>query len=324
MSNGQALADALIAGNRRALARAITLVETGGPAVAALMHAIYPHTGHARVVGITGPPGAGKSTMVNALAQHWRRAGSSVGIIAIDPTSPFTGGAILGDRIRMQPLGGDTGVFVRSMASRGRLGGIARATDDAVVLLDAAGFAVVLVETVGAGQSEVAIAGTVQTTIVVETPGNGDDVQSIKAGILEIADIYVVNKADRVGADALMQQLRVMLGLAERPRDTWEPPVLPVVATHGDGIAALVDAIVRHAVHGQGEPARRERETARAARVLAALVQEQALARAQQRQGAAGWSAAVAQIVAREADPHTLAAALVDALAVAVPSVYQD
>ena len=205
------LAEDLLAGNRRALARGITIVETGGPPARELLAALYTRTGRAQIVGVTGSPGAGKSTLVNALALHWRRAGKTIGIIAVDPTSPFTGGAILGDRIRMQPLGGDPGIFIRSMASRGRLGGIAHATSDAIDLLDAAGFEIVLVETVGAGQSEVEIASATHTTLVIEVPGMGDDVQAIKAGILEIADIFVVNKADRPGADATARQLRAML-----------------------------------------------------------------------------------------------------------------
>src|SRR4051795_1197732 len=207
------LVDRMLAGDRRALARAISIVEHGGADARTVLEKLYPHTGRAQIVGVTGPPGAGKSTLVNEIALELRRRQRSVAIVAVDPTSPFSGGAVLGDRIRMQPLGGDAGIFVRSMASRGRLGGIARATGDAICLLDAAGFEIVLVETVGAGQSEVEIAGAAQTTLVIEVPGMGDDVQSIKAGILEIADIFVVNKADREGADALISQLRAMLRL---------------------------------------------------------------------------------------------------------------
>ncbi|MFN3373348.1 MAG: methylmalonyl Co-A mutase-associated GTPase MeaB, partial [Chloroflexus sp.] len=197
-------------GERRALARAISLVEQGGPVARAVMAAAYPYA-QAHRVGITGPPGAGKSTLVTSLAQEWRRRGVSVGIVAVDPSSLFSGGAVLGDRIRMQALGGDPGVFIRSMASRGRMGGLARATADAVTLIAAAGFPIVIIETVGAGQDEVDIAQTADTTIVVEVPGMGDDVQSIKAGMLEIADIFVVNKADRPGVDQTVRQLRTML-----------------------------------------------------------------------------------------------------------------
>src|SRR5690349_19336987 len=231
------LVESILSGNRRALARGITVVETGGAPARELLGALYASTGRAHIVGITGAPGVGKSTLVNALALSWRRAGKTIGIVAVDPTSPFTGGAILGDRIRMQPLGGDPGVFVRSMASRGRLGGIARATGDTIDLLDAAGFDMVLVETVGAGQGEVEIASAAHTTVVIEVPGMGDDVQAIKAGILEIADVFVVNKADREGADATIRQLRSMLHLGGPARDGWSPPIVPAVAMRDEGIA---------------------------------------------------------------------------------------
>lgn len=313
-----ALAQSVIEGNRRSLARAITLVETGGDQARELMAAIYPHTGQARIVGVTGAPGAGKSTLVNELALHWRRSGHTVGIVAVDPTSPFTGGAILGDRIRMQPLGGDSGVFVRSMASRGRLGGIARATDDAVALLDAAGFAFVIVETVGAGQSEVEIASTAHTTIVIETPGTGDDVQSIKAGILEIADLFVVNKADREGADAVARQLRVMLHLAEREPNTWTPPIVMAVAMRGEGIAEIAVAVERHASYLRETNRLSIREQERAARSLAFSVQEMALARSMANHEL--WQDLVAQIVSRRSDPYSAANALLDALGVISPS----
>lgn len=310
MADQPTLASQLLSGNRRALARAITLVETGGPAARELMGAIYPSTGRAHILGVTGSPGAGKSTLVNALAQHWRRADRTVGIVAVDPTSPFTGGAILGDRIRMQPLGGDAGVFVRSMASRGRLGGIARATDDSLALLDAAGFDMVIVETVGAGQSEIEVHGVAHTTIVVETPGAGDDVQSIKAGILEIADLYVVNKADREGAEVVMRQLRAMLNLGERKPGAWQPPVLPAVAQQGQGIAEIAAAVERHRDYlGQGGHMAALNQR-RADRALAHSVQELALARATADR--ARWDALLAQIAARSADPYTAALALLD------------
>src|SRR5438105_2768317 len=260
------LAESLLAGNRRALARGITIAETGGALARELLSAIYPSTGRAHIVGVTGAPGAGKSTLVNALALHWRRAGQTVGIIAVDPTSPFSGGAILGDRIRMQPLGGDPGIFIRSMANRGRLGGIARATGDAIDLLDAAGFDIVIVETVGAGQGEVEIASAAHTTVVIEAPGMGDDVQAIKAGILEIADIFVVNKADREGADATIRQLRVMLNLGGPPRGGWSPPILAAVAMREEGIAEIAAAIERHLAHLRADGQLVEHERNRIAR----------------------------------------------------------
>ena len=306
------LAESLLSGNRRALARGLTTVETGGAAARELLRAVYARTGRAHVVGVTGAPGAGKSTLVNALTLHWRRAGRSVGIIAVDPTSPFTGGAILGDRIRMQPLGGDPGIFIRSMASRGRLGGIAHATSDAIDLLDAAGFDVVLVETVGAGQSEVEIASAAHTTVVIEVPGMGDDVQAIKAGILEIADIFVVNKADREGSDALIRTLRAMLQLGGPPRDGWEPPILPAVAMREEGIPAIAAAIERHMAHLHESGHKIERERARAARDFQLVLQEAALARVRDRLAHDGWAALVDRIAARELDPYTAADQLLD------------
>jgi LAO/AO transport system kinase len=304
------LAEALLSGNRRALARGITVAETGGAAARELLSAVYAHTGHAHIVGVTGAPGAGKSTLVNALALHWRVAGRTIGIIAVDPTSPFTGGAILGDRIRMQPLGGDPGIFIRSMASRGRLGGIARATGDAIGLLDAAGFDIILVETVGAGQSEVEIAGAAHTTVVIEVPGMGDDVQAIKAGILEIADIFVINKADREGADTLMRQLRSMLLLGGSPQSGWAPSILPAVAMRNEGIAAVAEAVERHLEHLRATGQLADRERTRAAREFQLIIQEAALEQMRARVAAPAWDALVARIAERELDPYTAAAQL--------------
>lgn len=301
------LAQALLEGNRRALAQALTLVETGGPQARALLGALFVHTGRAHIIGVTGAPGAGKSTLVAALATHWRRTDRTVGIIAVDPTSPFTRGAILGDRIRMQALSGDPGVFIRSMASRGRLGGIARATGDAVALLDAAGFDLVLVETVGAGQGEVEIAAAAHTTIVIEIPGAGDDIQAIKAGILEIADLLVVNKADRDGAERTVHQLRTMLSLADLPSDGWTPPVLTAVATRGEGIEAIAMAAEQHLryLRESGRFAGREQE--RAGRELRLILQETALERVRAHVSSSDWDALIAQIVARTLDPYAAA-----------------
>lgn len=239
------LVQRLLDGDRRALSRAITLVESGDPASRIILRQVYPHTGRAHLVGITGAPGTGKSTLVSALAREFRRRGRTVGIIAVDPSSPFTGGALLGDRIRMQELAGDAGIFIRSMASRGHLGGLAQATGDVVKLFDAAGFSLVLVETVGAGQSEVEVASATHTKIVVEAPGLGDDIQAIKAGILEIADILVVNKADLPGADRRVLQLEAMLSMGN-PEALWKPPVLRTVASQGQGLGELADAVERH------------------------------------------------------------------------------
>ena len=240
------LVDQLLAGERRALARVVSIVEHGDSNARQALAQLHPYTGRANILGVTGAPGSGKSTLVNELALEFRRRDSTIAIVAVDPTSPFTGGAILGDRIRMQPLGGDPGIFVRSMASRGQLGGLAQATGDVVKVFDAAGFDVVIVETVGAGQAEVEIAREAHTTIVVEAPGLGDDIQFTKAGILEIADIYVVNKADREDAGKVQRYLQNMMHLGDRPREGWEVPICRTIATSGEGVGDVVDAIKRH------------------------------------------------------------------------------
>ncbi len=258
------LADSVRSGEYRALAKAISLVEREDPAAEKLVAELYPSTGKARIVGITGSPGAGKSTLVAALAKFYRKEQKRVGIVAVDPTSPFSGGAILGDRIRMAELYTDRGVFIRSMATRGFMGGIAHATNDVVDLLDAAGFDVVLVETVGVGQDEVEVIRTVQTNVVVLVPGMGDDIQAIKAGIMEIGDVFVVNKADRAGADKTVNEVTMMMGLVEEHGD-WIPPVVKTVASRGEGIAELDAALQKHLAYikTSGELHRRNRERVR-------------------------------------------------------------
>ena len=252
------LADAVLAGDRRSLARAISLVENASAAAERLMRRVYPRTGHAYVVGVTGPPGAGKSTMVDVLVNEIRAGGETVGVIAVDPTSPFTGGAVLGDRVRMTGHAGDAGVFVRSMATRGNLGGLARTTGEVALLLDAAGMDVVLIETVGVGQDEIEIVRTADTSVVMFVPGTGDDVQAIKAGIMEIADVFVVNKADREGADHLVQAIRASLTLGPSGPKAL-PSVLTTVATTGEGVSALWALLQKRRVDAAAErPARRQ------------------------------------------------------------------
>lgn len=258
------IAQELLKGNRLALSRAITAIENESSNCVDIMKQLYPHTGNAFVLGITGPPGAGKSTLTDRIARTYRNRDKKVGIIAIDPTSPFTGGAILGDRIRMNSLTLDDGVFIRSMGTRGSLGGLSHKTADAIKAMDAFGFDVIIVETVGVGQSEVDIVKAADTTMVVMVPGLGDDIQAIKAGILEIGDVFAINKADLDGADKLYTELNMMLDLDGVTHD-WRPPVLKVMASRGEGITELVDTIAEHNefLKTSGLLAKRRRERAR-------------------------------------------------------------
>ncbi|MGY1636490.1 methylmalonyl Co-A mutase-associated GTPase MeaB [Geodermatophilus sp. SYSU D00742] len=299
-------------GEARAVARLISLVEDAGPAVRDVAAALTPHTGRAQVIGLTGAPGVGKSTTTAALVRAHRQAGKRVGVLAVDPSSPFSGGALLGDRIRMQDSAGDAGVYIRSMASRGHLGGLAWATPQALRVLDAAGCDVVLVETVGVGQSELEIASLADTTLVLLAPGMGDGIQAAKAGILEVADVLVVNKADRDGADQTVRDLRAMLSLGDRPDGAWRPPVCRTVATRGgdEGIGTLLAAVEEHRrwLESSGEGTRRR--TARAAREIEAIALGTLRERMGEVRGSAALGALAEAVVAGETDPFRAADAL--------------
>jgi len=239
------IAKGVLAGDKRSIAKAITIAENSPEEAQSLIATIYPHTGKAHIIGLTGPGGAGKSTLIEKMVREYRRRGRTVGVIAVDPTSPFTGGAFLGDRIRMQELTTDNGVFIRSMATRNNPGGIAKATKDAVKILDASGKDVIIVETVGAGQSEVEIIKVAQTIIVIHAPGLGDEIQAIKAGMMEIADIFVVNKADRENADKTVMDIQAMLQL-DNEKKAWTPPIIKTVALTGEGVPQLIEKIEEH------------------------------------------------------------------------------
>ena len=299
------LADRVAAGDPRAIARAISLVEDETPEGAALISALYPRTGRAYLIGVTGPPGSGKSTRVDRLAGAARRAGLTVGVIAVDPTSPFTGGAILGDRVRMGAHAGDAGVFIRSMATRGHLGGLARATGDAAVILDAAGKDVVIIETVGVGQDEVDIVRTADISLVLLVPGAGDDVQAIKAGIMEIADIFVVNKADREGADRVVQAIASNLSLQTFAPGEWRPPIVKTEATTGAGVDRLWQEIGRYREHAADR--RHDRHRARVEGRLRDLLAHAFLQRVEDTLPPGEFARLVDEVAARRIDPYAAA-----------------
>ncbi|HUE75253.1 MAG TPA: methylmalonyl Co-A mutase-associated GTPase MeaB [Chloroflexota bacterium] len=305
------LAERLLGGDRRALARALTMIERGGADGAAIVEAIFARTGRAHLIGWTGAPGVGKSTVVTAVARRLRSADETIGIVAVDPSSPFTGGALLGDRIRMQSLAGDRGVFIRSMAARDARGGLARATVDAARVLDAAGFDRVMVETVGAGQDDVEIAYAVDTVVLIDVPHLGDDIQANKAGLTEIADIFVVNKADQGDADRTAATIRQSLSLAPTPGD-WKHPIVKVSATTGDGVEDLIRALDRHrdylSSHEQAVTRRRDRLK----REIINISQEELLSRLLARLGDGVLTDFVEQTARREISPRDAALRLID------------
>ncbi|HKX32744.1 MAG TPA: methylmalonyl Co-A mutase-associated GTPase MeaB [Blastocatellia bacterium] len=306
MTASPSLVERILARDARAVARAISKIENHTSEAGEMMKALFAHTGRGVAIGITGAPGAGKSTLVDKLALHYRTLGRTVGIIAVDPSSPFTGGAILGDRIRMQMLAGDPGVFIRSMATRGNLGGLARATVDAVAVLDAAGYDRVLVETVGVGQDEVDVVKAVDISVVVLVPGMGDDIQAIKAGIMEIGDLFVINKADRDGVERTERELITLLEMSERP-DGWQPPLIRTVATQNRGIAEFAEALENYAAFQRSRPGSADRRTGVAENRLVELLRENLLRRVLNEALAPGQlQELAAAVTSRQRDPYSI------------------
>jgi LAO/AO transport system kinase len=299
------LSERVLAGDPRAIARAISLIEDESPAGAELVRRIFPSTGKAYLIGVTGPPGAGKSTLVDRMTTEIRKTGRTIGVVAVDPTSPYTGGAILGDRVRMQAHAGDSGVFIRSMATRGHLGGLARETGEAAMVLDAAGKDVVIIETVGVGQDEVDIVRSADISIVTVVPGAGDEVQALKAGIMEIADIFVVNKADRDGADRTVNSIEAMLTLHTFADGEWRPPIMKTEATTGRGVPELIDMIEKFKAHTAAE--RGSRRRARAEWRLRELLGQRFMRHVEQHVLQPGeFDELLNRIAARETDPYTV------------------
>jgi LAO/AO transport system kinase len=292
-------------GNALALARAISVVENRAEGSSELLKAAFPHTGHARILGLTGAPGAGKSTLVDQLAKAYRKQDKTVGIIAVDPTSPYTGGAILGDRIRMQDHYADPGIYIRSMATRGSLGGLARATADVTTVLDASGRDIIMIETVGVGQDEVDIVRVADITIVILVPGMGDDVQSIKAGIMEIADIFVINKSDRDGAERVEREIRALQSLAIRA-DKWTPPIVKTVASEGQGIDKLVERIAEYEAYLKKENLALQRNIHNWRERLVEMLRDSLLDRARARLSDHDIEQLAKQVAEHKRDPYSL------------------
>ncbi|MFC0625031.1 methylmalonyl Co-A mutase-associated GTPase MeaB [Kribbella deserti] len=302
------------AGDARAVARLISLVEDESPLLREVMAALAPHAGKAHIVGITGSPGVGKSTSTSALVSAYRATGQRVGVLAVDPSSPFSGGALLGDRVRMQDHATDSGVFIRSMASRGHLGGLAWSTPQALRVLDAAGFDVVLVETVGVGQSEVEVAGMADTTLILLAPGMGDGIQAAKAGILEVGDIYVVNKADRDGVQNVTRDLRAMLALAERGSDAWVPPILKTVASRNEGVDEVVVKIGERLALMRATGVLEQRRRSRARDEIEAIAMTALRSRFAHLHGDSRLDVLAAKVAGGDTDPYAAADELIAAL----------
>jgi len=297
--------DRLRSGDVRVLAQAISTVENRGAGWSDLLKALFPHTGRAQVIGMTGPPGAGKSTLVDQLAKHYRKQSQTVGIIAVDPTSPYTGGAILGDRIRMQDHHSDPGIFIRSMATRGSLGGLARATADAATVLDASGRDLIMIETVGVGQDEIDIVRLADVTIVILVPGMGDDVQTIKAGIMEIADIFVINKSDRDGAERVEREIRGLQSLATH-HDLWTPPIVKTVASEGVGTAELAEAIANYGAYLKKENLVLKKNVENWQERLVEMLRDAMLEKARARMDGGSLERYAAEIAEHKRDPYSL------------------
>ena len=302
-----ALFASAVNGDRGSLARLLSLIERGGDDARTIGRLTYPKSGHAYTVGITGAPGAGKSTLTSAVIGNLRAQDVQVAVLAIDPSSPFTGGAILGDRVRMQDHATDTGVFIRSMATRGHLGGLSLATTEAIRLLDAVGCPWILVETVGVGQVEVEIAGKADTTIVVVNPGWGDAVQANKAGLMEIADIFVINKADRKGADETRRDLEQMLDLSDLAHDAWRPPILQTTATSGDGVEELWNVVAQHREHSTATGLLQRRRSFRLREELREIVERRLEHRAREICSGSEWDALQTRVLENQLDPWTAA-----------------